>query len=174
MAAMLQLSSLNFLAFASFLFGCASAADPAHAQTKEASYDVDVTGTFIALSVRELEPMAAWYERMFDMDLVVRAERPAPDGPVAVLQGENFLVEMQMRSDSSDPHSYSAGSKEAHKSHGVFKFGIYTSDIEAAAALFEARGAQFNHGIVSTSEPLLLRTFAIHDPEGNTIQFFGK
>lgn len=134
----------------------------------------EMSGAFFALSVRDLDEMAGWYETMLGMEVIVRAERPAPDGPVAVLRRGDLLIEMQMRSDADDPHTYTNGAKDAYKTHGVFKVGVFTSDIDAASAYLKAHGAVFNHDIVSTSEPLLLRTFAVHDPEGNTVQFFGE
>lgn len=132
------------------------------------------TKAFYALSVKDIGVMETWYTDMFDMSVRVTAKRPPPDGPVVILENDEFIIEMMERTDSSDPLGYSEGYKEAYRIIGIYKIGFTTVDIETLADSLKSKGADFNHDIVSTGEPLSLRTFAIRDAEGNTVQIFGK
>ncbi|MEZ5894588.1 MAG: VOC family protein [Parvularculaceae bacterium] len=160
---------------ASVVFLCASwsAAGAAEIERAEA-YHVAATKTFFALSVGDIKTMKDWYARMLDMAVLAEGERPAPNGSYAMLKGDGILIEMQMRQDAVDSHTYSDGLKETWKLHGAFKVGVFVTDIEAAESAMKERGVGFVHGIVTTSQPLSLRTFSIVDPEGNMVQFFGE
>ena len=152
---------------------CATDSEKPHTMSTAKAEQSNETGAFFAISVRDLDSMTQWYATMLDMAVVVKADRPPPNGPVALLRNDALLLELQMRSDADDPHSYADGAKEAHKKYGIFKGGVFTPDLNALRNSLKERGAEFNHDIVSTNEPLGLRTFAVRDPEGNTIQFFG-
>ncbi|MEO9917607.1 MAG: VOC family protein [Parasphingorhabdus sp.] len=132
------------------------------------------TRAFFALTVKDIDSMSAWYQQMLKVEQIVKADRPAPDGPVVILGNNQLLIEMQMRSDAVDRHLYMDGKKEAHRAFGVFKIGFFANDLDELARFLETKGANFNHPIVSTGAPLHLRTFAMRDPEGNTVQVFGE
>ncbi len=127
----------------------------------------------MALSVADIEITADWYERHFDMQTIVSAERPPPDGEVRLLRAGNLIVELQQRQDAIDRHAAEAGFRAAHRTTGIFKSGLIVADIDAVFAALQSSGADIVHPIVRTPDALGLRTFAVRDPEGNMIQIFG-
>jgi hypothetical protein len=56
---------------------------------------------------------------------------------------------------------------------GLFKLGFWVDRLEHLEAQLRQQGVRFSHGIV-TPPGSDYRTFAVHDPEGNIVQFLGE
>lgn len=129
---------------------------------------------FYALSVKNLAAMSDWYAEAFELEVVLEAQRPPPDGPVILLNGPTAIVELQQRADSRDVHDMDGRRRNAHTVMGVFKIGLHVADIDQTLSQLQRLEVPLLHGIVQLPASVGLRTFAVHDPEGNVIQFFGE
>lgn len=140
--------------------------DNAAASGAQSNAAITANGGYFALSVKDLDAMAAWYQKTFDMQIIITS----PDTKVMLLQGKGFLIELRKSADASGTNT--APNKETPKLFGASKVGLIVEDLDGLSAMLKERGVAFNHDIFGT--PAAIRTFSIHDPEGNTIQFFGK
>ena len=129
---------------------------------------------FFALSVENIELMSDWYSDTFGLDTALEATRPPPDGPVVLLVGTSAIVELQQRTDARDLHDRDGLRRNAHTVLGVFKVGLRVEDIDRTLAKLESQNVPLLHGIVQLPDSVGYRTFAVHDPEGNVVQFFGE
>jgi catechol-2,3-dioxygenase len=123
-------------------------------------------GGYFALTVKDLDAMAAWYQKTFDMRIIITT----PDGKVMLLQGNGYLIELRTSVDTNG--AVTTPNSETPKLFGASKVGLIVNDLDGFSAVLKDRKVQFTHDIYGT--PAAIRTFSIQDPEGNTIQFFGK
>src|SRR5689334_9550511 len=102
---------------------------------------VAATGSFCALSVRDLAASVRWYSEKLDMHVVMSP--PKQDGvAVAVLEGGGLIVEL-IQNDRAVPLGTAAPSvKDRLLVHGPFKTGIIVADFDRVLALLKSRGAE--------------------------------
>ena len=148
----------------------AAASTPALASSP-ASPTGTVTGMFAALYASDAVKLAEWHARMFGYELAAQGE-PA-QGPVArfaLLKGAVGILEIIQ---PHNPVGEASPDKPRYEGWalGAQKIGFVHSDIEGLEARLRAQGAAFNHGMVRSPQ-LGKRTFAVRDPEGNTVQVF--
>lgn len=131
-------------------------------------------GTFFALYVTDAQSISEWYVRNLGFRVVYAADLPqSPDMAKAVMveHDGSFIEILQPRRPtgevSVDRPRYSDNRL------GACKVGFVVRDLSAIEADLAKREIAFNHHAIKSSATGL-RTFAIRDPEGNTIQFFGR
>lgn len=128
-----------------------------------------VSGSFHAISVRDLDAMVSWYVAELGFTVDSSGENESRKG--ALLSRPGVLLELaQFRGARS--RAEADLDVESHEIHGIFKLGFRVEDLEAAFAQVERRGLDLFFPIVRASDAS--RTFGIRDPEGNIIQFFGE
>lgn len=124
---------------------------------------------FVALSVGDIDSMAAWYETMFDLEPGTVNE--LQDGAVrqTSLRNEHLIIELVQHDQAASRASHDIA--RSYFIHGIFKVGFFVEDIEHAIATLEKRGATFRGRLMEIREHGV-RTILVEDPEGNTVQLF--
>lgn len=149
-----------------FAPGCASAPSPAAANGPA------VSAAFFALSVSDVDRVAAWYVEHLGFRQELESDR-RPQGPRGViLVREGARLEL-LQFSSARPRAGWGMSGEAHEVHGILKIGFEVRDLDALfAALQSGRVEQFFPIVRPPGSSL--RTFGVKDPDGNIVQFFGR
>jgi catechol 2,3-dioxygenase-like lactoylglutathione lyase family enzyme/ketosteroid isomerase-like protein len=129
------------------------------------------TGSFFAVSVRDAAATAAWYRDRLGFETL--RDGASPDGAVrfALLRRRDDLIEIVQRQTPLPPPAAAAGDR-SHEL-GTFKVGFWVDDLAGLEAKLRGQANSFRHGIV-TPEGADYRTFAVNDPDGNVVQFFGR
>ena len=119
---------------------------------------------FLALQVADVESAATWYSTVFSLSPV--NEIDAVDGRyrIRILTSPTLTVELIETRDI-------ARAPERHL--GLFKFGFYVDDIEAAFRWFRGVGVETDNSTFVDSA-LSARSFLMRDPEGNRLQVFAR
>ncbi|UDF04979.1 VOC family protein [Asticcacaulis sp. AND118] len=135
--------------------------------------DPKFSGGFMAVSVADARATARWYTQM--LGFAVTQEGAVPDRPIrfAFLANGDSLIEIIERPDAAPPPLAENSQRQAWRTHGIFKAGFWTDDIEALETHLTAKGALFSHRIVRP-DGAPYRTLAVRDPEGNIVQIFGR
>ena len=131
-------------------------------------------GTFVGLSVPDLEASTRWYQEKLGLTVVMRAARTdATKSAATVLQGGGLTVELVQHDDAVPLRNFLAEPRGALYVHGIFKVGVTVDDFDAAIA-----------GIRSRAIPIVIGPFPkradqpanamIRDNAGNYIQIFGR
>ena len=133
-----------------------------------------VRGGFVALSVADLDASAKWYAETLDLK-IVRPRSQSPDGKSlgTVLTGHGLIVELVQHSEAMPLRQAAPTLTRTYQIHGIFKAGIIVDDLDATLRELERRKVDIAFRTF-TDAALDYRTFAIRDPSGNFIQFFGK
>jgi len=156
------------------LFGAAALAqNPDAMPVKDAPVWI-TQGTFFALYVADAQKISEWYVRNLGFRVNYSAELPrSPDMAKAVMleHDGSFIEILQPRQPTGDVSVDRPRYNDQRL--GVAKVGFVVRDLATLEADLTKRGIAFNHRSVNSSATKL-RTFAIRDPEGNTIQFFGR
>ena len=128
-------------------------------------------GSFFAISARDAAATAAWYRDRLGFETL--REGAAPDGQTrfALLKRRDDLIEIVQRTAAAAPPA--AAARDRSSELGLFKVGFWVEDLAGLAAALEARATTFSHGIV-TPPGATYQTFAVTDPDGNVVQFFGE
>lgn len=128
---------------------------------------------FIALSVKELEPMARWYTTTFDLTLL--KDLPAPDGAThtQILSSSELLVELSHHRQARSLQEYAGAPTRGFLVHGFFKAGLFVKDLDRAIEGLKARGVT-TLGSPQGDPPTGLRWVLFRDPGGNVLQLFEK
>jgi catechol 2,3-dioxygenase-like lactoylglutathione lyase family enzyme len=129
-------------------------------------------GAFFALSVPDADATAAWYQKQLGFRVISEGEAPDAIARGILLEGHGSLLEIVQHSKAKPlktvlPHG------EAHQIHGIFKIGFHVRDIDSAYKTMTASGAEVIYKLAVAHE-MGLRSFTIHDHDGNLLQFFGK
>jgi len=130
--------------------------------------------TFFALYVADAGKIADWYIRNLGFRIVHSAELPQSANVVKGIIVEHdgsFIEIIEPRHPAGDVRADRPRYDEWRL--GVAKIGFVVRDLAVLEAELVKRNVTFNHHTVNSSATKL-RTFAIRDPEGNTIQFFGR
>lgn len=125
-------------------------------------------GAFFALVVADARQVGDWYRNLLGFRVLLERNQPERNLVALLLEREGSMIEIVQRARGG------ASSDEVLFSRpGIAKIGFMTSDLDALHAHLEAAGVRFNHHIVRP-EGNPWRTFAVRDPEGNIVQFFGE
>jgi catechol 2,3-dioxygenase-like lactoylglutathione lyase family enzyme len=130
-----------------------------------------VTGGFFALSTGDGDRLVAWYRD--NLGFTVDQSRTTPSGVKgALLSRPGALLEIgqlpsaRSRAAAGIPDGIGAV-------HGIMKIGLLVSDLDGLYAIARERRLDISFAPTQPAgNPL--RTFAVKDPDGNTVQFFGK
>jgi hypothetical protein len=145
-----------------FTTGVARAADPAWA----------TTGGYVAISAGDAKGLGRWYVDIVDFK-VLREERLAERNiDVVILMRGNALIEIVQQPDTAKPQIGARGWRESWRTQGYFKAGIFVDNLDAVEVMLKTRNAKFAFGPMKAKDDPF-RSFAIVDPEGNLLQFFG-
>jgi catechol 2,3-dioxygenase-like lactoylglutathione lyase family enzyme len=128
---------------------------------------------FLALSVKELEPMARWYTATFE--LTVLKDLPAPDGAThtRILGSSELLVELSQHGRARSLQEYAGAPTPGFLVHGFFKAGLFVKDLDRAVEALKLRGVT-SLGSMQGDPPTGLRWVLFRDPGGNVLQLFEK
>ena len=162
-----RMSMLSFGMVAFLASGVIRAAEPA-------APSIGLVGPqFIALSVKELEPMARWYTTTFDLTLL--KDLPAPDGAThtRILGSSELLVELSQHGRARSLQEYAGAPTPGFLVHGFFKAGLFVKDLDRAVEALKARGVT-TLGPPQGDPPAGLRWVLFRDPGGNVLQLFEK
>jgi catechol 2,3-dioxygenase-like lactoylglutathione lyase family enzyme len=132
-----------------------------------------VTGSFLAVSVPNLQASAKWYSENLGLSVVKQATSPDKKAAVTILQGNGLSVELVWFADAVSLSTIAPEITGNHQVHGIFKAGILVDDLDSMLAHLKSRD------VTMAFEPffdasLQCRMFAIRDNNGNILQFFGK
>jgi len=119
---------------------------------------------FIALQVEDVESAAAWYSTVFSLSQVNEIDAANGRYRIRILTSPALTVELIETRDiarASDRHL------------GLFKFGFYVDDIEAAFHWFRGAGVDTDSSTF-VDNALSARSFLMRDPEGNRLQVFAR
>lgn len=117
---------------------------------------------FFALQVADIESAVDWYSTGFSLSPVKEIDDPDGRYRIRILTSPTITVELIEMLDISQ-------APERHL--GLFKFGFFVDDIEAAFHWFRAEGVATDAAIF-VDEALSVRSFLVRDPEGNRLQVF--
>jgi catechol 2,3-dioxygenase-like lactoylglutathione lyase family enzyme/ketosteroid isomerase-like protein len=129
-------------------------------------------GSFFAVSVKDAPAAARWYRERLGFETL--REGVSPDGKTgfALLRRQDDLIEIVQRQGAVDPPA--AAAEDRSYERGLFKVGFWVGDgLAALEADLRAKGTAFEFGI-TTPPRADYQTFAVTDPDGNVVQFFGQ
>lgn len=130
-----------------------------------------VTGAFFALSTGNFDGLVAWYRDNlgFTVDHTVALTSGLKG---ALLSRPGALIEIAQLPSARSRKAVGVPD-DIGAVHGIMKIGLQVSDLDALYAI--ARDRRLDISFAPTQPPgNPLRTFAVKDPDGNTVQFFGK
>lgn len=131
-----------------------------------------VRGAFFALSVKDARKMADWYRNQLGFRTLLEREIARQRIVAILLERDASMIELIQRDDSRPAPARADGRRSAIEIQGIFKIGLSVTDLQGLHDRLEASGADFDYHIVQPDgNPW--RTFAVRDPEGNIVQFFG-
>src|SRR5688572_29123502 len=119
---------------------------------------------FFAISVSNADSSSAWYERVFQLELL--KEFKTPDGKVKIIGNDNLLVEIIETVRSVDKTACNVGRNEPYRIRGFFKIGFYVSDIKGAEQYLKKKNVIIKHGIFEDADAGI-RSLIIEDNSGN-------
>jgi catechol 2,3-dioxygenase-like lactoylglutathione lyase family enzyme len=130
------------------------------------------TGTFVAISVQDLDSSTSWYAEKLGLSVLKQATAKDKSAAVAVLQGGGFTVELVWFASALPLSKITSELKGNHEVYGMFKSGLCVRDLDSTYEQLKSRG------VTMAFEPFFdpsmqCRMFAIRDNGGNILQFFG-
>ena len=155
----------------SLLFFLMIAAAPAAAQSTPLLGPTP--GSFIALSVADIDRMTTWYRDT--LGFTVYSQGQAPNNPqirFALLHQNNSILEIIQLPDAKPFAEVAPGRAGPWQVHGSFKVGFVVEQLDSVYAHFQRQGREFAFRLSELDGPY--RAFGFIDPEGNLIQFFGR
>jgi len=126
-------------------------------------------GAFYAVSVQDLDRAIAWYTEHLGFTLTSKGGNEHRSG--ALLKRPGTVLELAQFEGAVSRESLKKD-LESHQVFGIFKLGFLTDNLDDTFEVLKKANVEIFFPIVNASDGN--RTFAIKDPEGNTIQFFGK
>ena len=131
-----------------------------------------VTASFAALSVSDVDRVAAWYTQLLGFSVEID-RRSASGGPKAMLLSRDGARLELLEFPTAKSRQGWGLDAEAHELHGILKIGFVVADLDALYATAQSRQLTLFFPLV-TPEGSSLRTFGLLDPDGNIVQIFGK
>jgi hypothetical protein len=132
-----------------------------------------VDGAFFALSVANVDTVSLWYQDNLGLKVISNGEAPNRIAKFAILQGNGILIEIIQHSKAQARRSITPAINDAVQIHGIFKLGMLVRDIDAVYTGFKKREIVIAYDLMQAKD-VPMRSFAVRDPEGNLVQFFGK
>ena len=129
----------------------------------------ETSGSFYAISVKNLDDAVAWYAKNLNFKLDSRAENEERKG--VLLNRKGCILELAEFKSAIDKEELRPAI-QSHELFGIFKMGFITENIDESFEVLKNLGVEIFFPIVEL--PSGDRTFGIKDMDGNTIQFFGK
>ena len=137
-----------------------------------ASVWAEPEGAFFALSVPDADASTAWYQKYLAFQVISKGEAPDKTARGILLEGHGSLLEIVQHSKAK-PLGTILPQGEAYQIHGIFKIGFHVRNIDAAYKTMIGNGAEVAYKLGKARE-MGLRSFTVHDHDGNLVQFFGK
>ena len=129
-------------------------------------------GAYFALSVKDLNVSAAWYEQKLGFREVKQGAARDGKSRTIVLDRDGVVLELVHHRDSVDGTRLRKDYKP-YLVYGVFKIGLIVDDADHTLQRLKANGVEIANG-PWTDQELHMRSFFIRDNEGNIIQFLSK
>lgn len=155
---------IRTLVVAAFLWAGPAAAQPTAPVTPIPA----LRSAFFALVVADAREVGDWYRNLLGFRTLLERNQPERNLVALLLERDGAMIEIVQRAQGAPP-----GDEALFSRPGIAKIGFMTGDLDALQARLEAAGVRFNHRIVRP-EGNPWRTFAVRDPAGNIVQFFGE
>jgi catechol 2,3-dioxygenase-like lactoylglutathione lyase family enzyme len=130
------------------------------------------SGSFFALSVKDLNASSAWYKQKLGFKEVKQGAARDGKSRTVVLDRDGVVLELIHHKDAVDGSRLRKDYKP-YLIHGVFKIGLIVPDADHTMQRLKENGVQIASG-PWTDQELHMRSFFIRDNEGNIIQFLSK
>ncbi len=131
------------------------------------------TGSYFAISVRDLNASAQWYKQKLGFHEVKQSASRDGLARAIILESDGILLEIVSHKRAVSPRSLMKGYKDAYQIHGVFKVGFLVQDADHVLQRLKANGVTIANRPY-TDDGLQMRSFFIRDNEGNIIQFLSR
>jgi catechol-2,3-dioxygenase len=164
---LLLLTAIGAITFASSAYG------KDNQSAAIASPGGQIVGAFIALSAKDARGMADWYRSKLGFRTMLERDIPERKIVAILLAREGSIVEIIQRADTRPAPTREDGKRSAIEIQGVFKVGLTVEKLQQLHDVLAAAGVEFDYHIVQP-DGNRWRTFAVRDPEGNIVQFFGR
>ena len=128
----------------------------------------ETNGAFYAISCKNIDQAIDWYTRHLGFTLTSKGGNEHRQG--ALLQRPGAILELAQFPGAVPRDSLKVG-LASHEVFGIFKLGFLTEHLDETFESLKRAGVEIFFAVVEASDGK--RTFAIKDPEGNIIQFFG-
>jgi catechol 2,3-dioxygenase-like lactoylglutathione lyase family enzyme len=129
-------------------------------------------GSFFAVSAKDAVATAAWYRDRLGFETLREGASPDGETRFALLRRRDDLIEIVQRATAVAPPA--AAAEDRSYEFGLFKVGFWVGDdLTALQATLKGTGAAFEFEI-TTPPRADYQTFAVTDPDGNVVQFFGQ
>ena len=130
-----------------------------------------VHGAFFALSTGDFDRLISWYRD--NLGFTVDSSRTTPAGlRGALLSRQGALLEVLQLPAAKSRKDWGIPDKP-ESIHGILKIGFEVADLDKLFSTVKDRHLNvFFEPTKPENNPL--RTFAVKDPDGNIVQFFGK
>lgn len=130
------------------------------------------SGSFFALSVKDLNATSAWYKQKLGFHEIKQGASPDGKSRAIILERDGAVLELIHHKQAVNGTALRKDYKP-YLVHGIFKVGFIVQDADHTMQRLKANGVPIANGPY-TDEPMHMRTFMIRDNEGNYIQFFSK
>ena len=130
------------------------------------------SGSFFALSVKNLDATAAWYKQKLGFHEIKQSASPDGKSRAIILERDGAVLELIHHKQAVSGNALMKGYK-TYLVHGIFKVGFIVDDVDHTLQRLKANGVPVYNGPFN-DEALHMRSFLIRDNEGNIIQFFSK
>jgi len=164
---MLTLRSVAFIFLLMITAACA-----VRPQIPEASARSQPAVQFWAVSVADAALIADWYEKHFGFRTVEQTTLSG-GARTRVLQSDFAILELVEVPEAKALSEIAPQMGRRFLVHGVFKVGIFVTDLESTVQRLRESGVTFRGGIINDTN-LKVRTILAIDPEGNTVQLFER
>ena len=154
---------LGILLFAASAFAQQSGPPPAFNEP---------SGSYFALSVKDLATTAAWYRQKLGFHEVKQSASSDGRSRAIILDRDGIIVELIHHKLAASGTTLKKGYKP-YLIYGVFKVGFIVDDVDHTLDRLKANGVPVYNGPFN-DDALHMRSFLIRDNEGNIIQFFSK
>ncbi|MGE5233373.1 MAG: VOC family protein [Acidobacteriota bacterium] len=127
----------------------------------------------VGISVGDLNAAVHFYQDMFGFKIVKAPVFPATGVGLATLELGDLRLELVALEGAKSRAEAAAGGDPMLGLRGFFKLALSVDDVDKALAELQAKGASVKPKPATDMETGR-RYFFIEDPDGNTIQIFGK
>ena len=130
------------------------------------------SGSFFALSVKDLNATAAWYKQKLGFKEIKQSASPDGKSRAIILDRDGVILELIHHSQAVSGRALMRDFK-TYRVYGIFKVGFVVHDVDHTLQRLKANGVQIANGPFN-DEAMHMHSFLIRDNEGNYIQFFSK